>query len=68
LPPTRPSRHGVEIEFRQKFVRPLLYEMWWTQYCKTVYLAAIDQLPKNEAGLDRFAYAYVVGDHQPDDG
>ena len=51
--------------FSRKLVLPLLGQVRRTQHGQPPDLAAIEQLARDEAGLDGLADADVVGDQQP---
>ena len=57
---------GVDAELLREFLLPLLAEMRRTDDRKAFDLAAVEQLPGDEARLDGLANADVVGDEQPD--
>ena len=58
-------RDRVEVELRFEFPGPLFDEVRRAQDGEALDLASIHQLTKNEARLDRLAYADVIGDEKP---
>jgi hypothetical protein len=54
----------VDVELRAEFLLPLLGKVGRAEHSDPRYLPAIVQFASDQAGLDRLADAYVVGDQE----
>jgi hypothetical protein len=58
---------GPDVELLEEFPVPLFDEVGRAEHGQTADLAAVDELPRDHAGLDRLTHAHVVGDQEAND-
>lgn len=66
--PDRPASVVIDPEAVLEFRHPLLHQMRWAEHRKGFNLSAVHEFAENQARLDGFSDAHIVGNQQAGEG